>query len=289
MKVLITGKNGQLGWELSQYVPAGVELFALDSTELDISDELAVKSTITRIEPDVVINTAAYTAVDKAQEDSEKAYAVNALGPTYLAQACLNHQARLIHISTDFIFDGSQTTPYQTDGRPNPLGVYGASKLAAEVAVRQILSDAVIVRTAWVYSVHGSNFVKTMLRLMTEKSQLSVVYDQVGSPTWAAGLAKWLWAVVAKPEVVGTFHWTDAGVASWYDFALAIQELAMEKDLLHVAIPIRPIPTSAYPTPAKRPSFSVLDKNSAEQVGEMLTLHWRAQLAAMLDDLKTKG
>ncbi|MFT7314555.1 MAG: dTDP-4-dehydrorhamnose reductase, partial [Paraglaciecola sp.] len=201
------------------------------------------------------------------------------------AQACLTHQARLLHISTDFIFDGSKTTPYQTDDEANPLGIYGASKWAGEVAVRAILPEALIVRTAWVYSSHGHNFVKTMLRLMGEKPQLGIVYDQIGTPCWAAGLAKWLWAVAHKPAVSGTFHWTDAGIASWYDFAVAIQELAMEKGMLHTAIEIRPIPATAYPTPARRPSLSVLDKTSAEQAGDIVTRHWRAQLSDMLDRL----
>ncbi|MFQ3198446.1 MAG: dTDP-4-dehydrorhamnose reductase [Paraglaciecola sp.] len=285
MKVLVTGKNGQLGWELAQCMPDNMQLFALDSSELDISDEAGVDNTIARIKPDLVINTAAYTAVDKAEQEQEKAYAVNALGPQYIAQACLTHQARLLHISTDFIFDGSKTTPYQTDDEANPLGIYGASKWAGEVAVRAILPEALIVRTAWVYSSHGHNFVKTMLRLMGEKPQLGIVYDQIGTPCWAAGLAKWLWAVAHKPAVSGTFHWTDAGIASWYDFAVAIQELAMEKGMLHTAIEIRPIPATAYPTPARRPSLSVLDKTSAEQAGDIVTRHWRAQLSDMLDRL----
>jgi dTDP-4-dehydrorhamnose reductase len=143
----------------------------------------------------------------------------------------------------------------------------------------------VIVRTAWVYSANGNNFVKSMLRLMQEKPQLGIVYDQVGTPTWAKGLAQWLWTIAAKPEVTGTYHWTDAGVATWYDFAIAIQELGLEKGLLSNAIPVLPISTSAYPTPAKRPAFSVIDKSSAEEVSGLNTTHWRKQLSSMMDEI----
>jgi dTDP-4-dehydrorhamnose reductase len=149
----------------------------------------------------------------------------------------------------------------------------------------EILPSSVIVRTAWVYSAHGNNFVKSMLRFMAEKPTLGIVYDQIGSPTWAAGLATWLWAVVGKPQVCGVYHWTDAGVASWYDFAEAIQELAIEKGLLKHSIPISPIPASQYPTPAERPSFSVIDKTSAELAADVKTIHWRKQLSTMMDEL----
>ncbi|MDP5031877.1 dTDP-4-dehydrorhamnose reductase [Paraglaciecola sp.] len=286
MNVLVIGKNGQLAYEMLKSAPQNLNCVAVGRSELDISDLDEVNHAFTKYKPNVVINTAAYTAVDKAESDQEAAYAVNELGAANLAKICKEHGVRLLHVSTDFVFDGNQTTPYQTDDAVNPLGVYGASKLAGDQAVQRILPSSVIVRTAWVYSEHGNNFVKTMLRLMAEKPQLGIVYDQVGTPTWAAGLAKWLWAVVAKPEVSGMFHWTDAGVASWYDFAVAIQELAIQKGLLDKAIPIRPIPASAYPTPAKRPSFSVIDKTTAETASGLLAVHWRTQLSSMLDDLK---
>ncbi|MFQ3189772.1 MAG: dTDP-4-dehydrorhamnose reductase [Paraglaciecola sp.] len=186
---------------------------------------------------------------------------------------CKEQNVRLLHVFTDFVFDGTKTTPYQTDDATNPLGIYGASKLAGDLGVAQISPNSVIVRAAWVYSKHGNNFVKTMLRLMAEKPQLGIVSDQVGTPTWSAGLAKWLWAVVEKPDLSGIFHWTDAGVASWYDFAVAIQELAIEKGLLTNTIPILAIPASQYPTPAKRPSFSVIDKTSAETASGVQTIH----------------
>lgn len=286
MKVVITGKGGQLAWELQQLVPSGYEVISVGIDELDITNEVLVSQFIEQAAPDLVINAAAYTAVDKAEEDVETAYAVNESGIKYLANACKKSSARILHVSTDFVFDGSKTTPYQTNEKPNPINVYGASKLAGDIALHKVLPDkSVIVRTAWVYSLNGNNFVKSMLRLMQEKPQLGIISDQVGTPTWAKGLAQWLWAVASKPEVTGTYHWTDAGVASWYDFAIAIQELGLEKGLLTEAIPVLPIPTSAYPTPAKRPAFSVIDKTSAEEVSGLKTIHWRKQLSAMMDKL----
>jgi dTDP-4-dehydrorhamnose reductase len=286
MKVVITGKGGQLAWELEQIAPQGLEVISFGRKELDVSNESQVLEFIAKIKPDVLINAAAYTAVDKAEEDIDAAYAVNELGTKYLATACKSINARLLHVSTDFVFDGKSTTPYQTYSNPNPINVYGATKLAGEIALQAILPESsVIVRTAWVYSANGNNFVKSMLRLMQDKPQLGIIYDQVGSPTWAKGLAQWLWAVVDKPEVTGCYHWTDAGVASWYDFAIAIQELGIEKGLLKKVIPILPIPSSAYPTPAKRPAFSVIDKKTAEAKSGLNTVHWRKQLSSMMDDL----
>lgn len=286
MKVLITGKGGQLAWELAQLAPEEYEVISVDVAELDITNEKLVSDFISEKKPDLVINAAAYTAVDEAEKDIDRAYAVNELGVKYVAQTCKKIGARILHISTDFIFDGTSTSPYQIDAKPQPLNVYGASKLAGDIELNKILPEAsVIVRTAWVYSIHGNNFVKSMLRLMQEKAQLDIIYDQVGTPTWAKGLAQWLWIIASKPQVTGTYHWTDAGVASWYDFAVAIQELGLEKGLLNNAIPILPIPTSAYQTPAKRPAFSVIDKSSAEEVSGLNTTHWRKQLSAMMDEI----
>ncbi|MFL9806329.1 dTDP-4-dehydrorhamnose reductase [Vibrio cyclitrophicus] len=292
MKVLITGKGGQLAWELEQTAPAHLEVISFDAKQLDITNQAMVNETLITHSPDIVINAAAYTAVDKAETDQETAYAVNEKGSEFLALACKEINAKLIHVSTDFVFDGTKTTPYQTDDAPNPINVYGDSKLQGDLKISHILGEqACIIRTAWVYSTHGNNFVKTMLRLMAEKEQLGVVYDQVGTPTWAKGLAEMIWALVAKSTepnattATQIYHWTDAGVASWYDFAVAIQELAIEKAMLDKAIPVRPIPASAYPTPAKRPSFSVINKTSAEQASGVETVHWRKQLSAMLDEL----
>ncbi len=304
MNILITGKGGQLAWELEQTAPKQHTLHTFSAKQLDITDQHNVNEVLLSIKPDVVINAAAYTAVDKAETDKETAYAVNETGSEYLAKACKYIGAKLIHVSTDFVFDGTKTTPYQTDDKPNPINVYGDSKLQGDLKVSQILGEqATIIRTAWVYSTHGNNFVKTMLRLMSEKDQLGIVYDQVGTPTWAKGLAQMIWKLIEarsekreasssdslatrhSPLASQTLHWTDAGVASWYDFAQAIQELALEKDLLEKSIPIRPIPASSYPTPAKRPSFSVIDKTTAEMASQFNTTHWRAQLSSMLDEL----
>ncbi|MGY5449842.1 dTDP-4-dehydrorhamnose reductase [Agarivorans sp. MS3-6] len=298
MKVLVTGKGGQLAWELEQTKPANVELISLGLEELDITQQVAVQAAIGLHKPDIVINAAAYTAVDKAEADQATAFAVNELGAKYIAEACKQQGAYLMHISTDFVFSGNQTTPYQVDDQTKPINVYGASKLAGDIAVNETLAEqALIVRTAWVYSVNGNNFVKTMLRLMADKPELGIIYDQVGTPTWAKGLALWLWAMVAKqasnsvaadPQWQGRtpiYHWTDAGVASWYDFAVAIQELAIEKGLLGKAIPIKAIDASAYPLPAARPAFSVIDKHTAEQASGQNTVHWRQQLSSMMDQL----
>jgi len=296
MKILVTGKNGQLGSELQKTCPSNVELICFGSKELDISNAEQVNELLITHSPDIVINAAAYTAVDKAETDTDTAYAVNEQGAANLANTCKNIDAKLMHISTDFVFDGTSTMPYTASDATNPLGVYGASKLAGEQAINEILgSQATIVRTAWVYSFFGNNFVKTMLRLMAEKEQLGIVGDQVGTPTWAAGLANMLWALVAKAsseQVLNTenkatiLNWTDAGVASWYDFAVAIQELAIEQGLLTKSIPISAIPAASYPTPAKRPAFSVLNKAQAEEISGVKTVHWRAQLKAMLTELK---
>lgn len=292
IKALIIGKNGQLAWELIKTQPQHVEVVAYSSTELDIRDQHSVETTISLQSPDVVINAAAYTAVDKAETDAEQAFAVNESGAAYVAAACATHNIPLIHISTDFVFDGTQTTPYTKSDKTNPLGVYGASKLAGEQAViAHHPFNSTIIRTAWVYSSHGNNFVKTMLRLMQEKSQLGVVADQVGTPTWARGLARFIWTIIgrekrAQDEPSLLLNWTDAGVASWYDFAEAIQELALAKGLLTREIPIKPIPASSYPTPAKRPTFSVLDKSESHQIANMeFPIHWRKQLSQMLDEL----
>lgn len=287
MRILVVGKSGQLAWELGRSVPAGWQVTTHGHDELDIRYADQIREHIARHQPQVMINCAAYTAVDKAESDSATAYAVNESGVRNLALACRDQGVRLLHISTDFIFDGRANQPYGPDADANPLSVYGASKWAGEQLVRALLPESsVVVRTSWVYSSHGNNFVKTILRLAKEKPQIGVVADQIGSPTWAKGLADWLWVVAAKPEVAGVFHWSDAGVASWYDFAVAIQELGYAKGLLDKTVPINPILTEAYPVPACRPKYSVLDKHSAEEASGIKSVHWRQQLANMLEELK---
>ncbi len=295
MRVIVTGKGGQLAWELEQTLPLGVELYTFSVSELDITNAAQVNQIVNSHKPDVVINAAAYTAVDSAEHNQAKAFAVNRDGSENLAYACKQAGAKLIHVSTDFVFDGHKATPYVTEDRPNPINVYGESKLQGELKIGEILgSDATVIRTAWVYSAHGNNFVKTMLRLMAEKEKISVVYDQIGTPTWAKGLAKLIWKLVLNDRISAagdagkplTLQWTDGGVASWYDFAVAIQELALEKGILDKAIPVTAIATSDYPTPAERPSYSVMDKTFTENKSQVITVHWRKQLSEMLEELK---
>lgn len=286
-RVLITGANGQLGWELQRTVPHGYKPTLLDKGGLDIIDESAVACCVEELQPNLIINAAAYTAVDKAEEDQEAAYAVNATGAGNLARASAATGCRLIQISTDFVFDGSQSTPYLPTDRPSPLGVYGDSKLKGEKLVSEITNgQALILRTAWVYSCQGSNFVKSMLRIMDQHDHLRVVADQVGTPSWAKGIAQAIWALAGLGEAKGIYHWTDAGVASWYDFAVAIQEEALAIGLLKERVTISPIRTEDYPVAAQRPSYSVLDKTSTWKLLGDTAPHWRQSLRGMLLELK---
>jgi dTDP-4-dehydrorhamnose reductase len=285
MKAFITGANGQLGWELQRTVPNVWQVTAFSHTGLDITDSSSVAHVFRDIHPELVINSAAYTAVDKAEEESEKAYTVNALGAANIAKAAAGVNARLIHLSTDFVFDGLQSTPYGPDDTPHPIGVYGASKLEGEKQVTDILPDSLIIRTGWLYSAHGHNFVKTMLKLMNSREELTVVADQIGTPTWAKGLAKAIWDAAEKQNMKGIYHWTDGGLASWYDFAVAVQEEALELGVLKKAIPIKPIRTQDYSTPAKRPPYSVLDKTATWDALGYTANHWRLNLRKMLQEL----
>lgn len=283
MRILITGANGQLGHELQRNAPQNVELHALDRRALDISDGDAVAKTVARIAPHIIINAAAYTAVDKAETDHDAACAINRDGAAHLARAAQAQRARLLHVSTDFVFDGQGCTPYLPGQTPSPLGVYGASKLAGEQAVQHSGADALIIRTAWVYAAHGHNFVKTMLRLMRERPEVRVVADQIGSPTAAASLARALWALIAKNAAAGIYHYTDAGVASWYDLAHAVREITQTLSGETLA-PVYPIRTEDYPTPAQRPAYSVLDKTATTAlIGP--APHWREALSEVLREL----
>jgi len=287
MRVLITGANGQLGYELIRSAPETIELIAATRQDLDLQ-AVNLREQVLALKPDLIINAAAYTAVDRAESESEVAYAINARAVRSLALAAAELGATLLHVSTDFVFDGTSPVAYLPDQATSPLGVYGASKLAGEQALAEVDGlDACVVRTAWVYSTHGGNFVKTMLRLMAEKPSLSVVADQIGTPTWANGLARVLWALARMEQRPKRLHWTDLGVASWYDFAVAIQEEAIARGLLKNAIEVRPITTDEYPTPAQRPAFSVLDKRSTLTAlnGAVEAVHWRAALRTMLDEL----
>ncbi len=288
MTVVVTGANGQLGQALQASAPAGATLVPLGRADLDIGDSAAVGAKIAALAPTLIINAAAYTAVDKAQSDADAAHRINAQAPGHLAAAARASGAHFVHVSTDFVFDGAQGRPYAPDHATAPLGIYGASKLAGEAAVAAADPQALIVRTAWVYGVTGANFVRTMLRLMAERDEVRVVADQIGTPTYAASLAEAIWALVAA-GASGIHHWTDSGAASWYDFAVAIQEEALAIGLLDRIVPVTPIATADYPTPARRPSYSVLDKRSSIALIGHGAPHWRVNLRHMLGVIKANG
>lgn len=280
MKVLVAGAAGQLGRALAATAPAGVELVAPDEAAFDICSADSVAATVAAVRPALIVNAAAYTAVDRAESEPERAHAVNAEAAGRLAAAAAQAGARFAHVSTDFVFDGTLARPYRPDDAPNPLSVYGRSKLAGEQAVAAAHPGALILRTAWVHAAGGQNFVATMLRLMRERDEVRVVADQVGTPTHAASLARAIWALEAA-GAEGIHHWTDAGVASWYDFALAVGEEALALGLLDRAVPVIPIATADYPTPARRPGFAVLDKAATwALIGP--AAHWRVELRQML-------
>jgi len=283
MKVLIVGGKGQLGTTLTKSIHAEVNCVSLDLPEFDITDTRQSASVVEKEQPDVIVNASGYTAVDRAEEEVELAFAVNATGPENLALAAKQTGSRLIHVSTDYVFDGTSCTPYKPDTPCNPLGVYGTSKRQGETKIQSVLDDAVIIRTSWLYSQFGSNFVLTMLRLMKERDELKVVSDQIGAPTWTGTLAKAIWAAIDNPEISSIFHWSDAGVASWYDFAVAIQEEAFSLGILNRQIPIRPISNEQFPAPVKRPPYSVLDCTASWQELNIDPIHWRLALKRMLD------
>lgn len=277
-RILVAGAGGQLGIALQQQMSRGVELLAPDRGRLDITDAGAVTEAIRDFRPDWIINAAAYTAVDKAESEPEAAFAINRDGAANLARAAGEVGARMVQISTDYVFDGTLARPCRPDDPVNPVNVYGESKLAGEIATREILGDdLLILRTAWVYAPHGRNFLTTMLRLMRERSELKVVEDQVGTPTSALTLSSTILSALEK-EITGTHHWTDAGVASWYDFACAIRDLATEAGLKLGVRRVLPITTADYPTPARRPACSLLDKQSLRMAIADDGMHWREAL-----------
>lgn len=285
MKVVVTGAAGQLGQALLQINP-GHEICALRHNELDIADTESVSRLLGSFNPQLIINAAAYTAVDRAESEADKAMKANATGPEVLAKVAIGCGARFIHISTDFVFDGTKSRPYLPTDAVNPLGMYGRSKaIGEELVMTASRGQAVIIRTSWVYASQGQNFVKTILRLAREKEALTVIADQVGTPTWAPSLAQFVWAVASRRGLQGLFHWSDAGVSSWYDFAVAIQEEAVQLGLLPKAIPIQPITSEEYPLPAVRPAYSVLNKRASIAAAELTPAHWRVNLRLMLKEL----
>jgi dTDP-4-dehydrorhamnose reductase len=286
MKVLLTGAAGQLGQALIQAKPAEVELIACSRAELDLADPQACGAAVRLHRPEWVLNAGAYTAVDRAEQEPELAQAVNAGAPAAFAEALVATGGRLLQVSTDFVFNGAQGSPYRPDQRRDPLGVYGASKAAGEVAALQ-LAGARVLRTSWVYGPVGQNFCRTMLRLHRERPQIGVVADQVGCPTSTHTLAAACWRAIGLGAPAGAdqpriLHWSDAGAASWYDFAVAIGELGVAAGLLERAASVRPLTSAEYPTPAQRPSYSLLDCSASRAALGLEPQHWRAALAQVL-------
>ncbi len=290
MKILVSGKNGQLGKELQDIASlyTSYQFIFFDKDELNIADEHALANIFKKYTPAFFINCAAYTAVDKAETEQEKAYAINAEAVGNIAKQCHQFHTKLIHISTDYVFDGKGTQPYKEDDATNPVNYYGHTKWLGEQLALNNNPGTIVIRTSWVYSKYGNNFVKTMLRLMKERKEINVVNDQVGSPTYARDLAEAIMEIVnsenvdtshLSPLTSHIFHFSNDGIISWYDFAVAIKEI---KQLDCV---INPIPTTSYPTPAKRPAYSGLDKTKIENTFNIQIKGWRKSLSECLQAL----
>ena len=292
MKVLITGAKGQLGQELVRLgQQADFEIHSLSRQQLDITKKNQIQQIFKRISPSMVINAAAYTQVDRAENESDLAYAVNNNGPAYLARYCADNQLTLIHISTDYVFDGTKGRPYQESDPIAPLGVYGQSKAQGETAIRSILPKHIIIRTSWLYGVYGNNFVKTILKLASEKTALRVVADQFGSPTSAADLAKAVLTIVRKisaNEIYdwGTYHYCCKGITTWHGLAGKVIELAAPYATLQ-AQQIEAITTAEWPTAAKRPPYSVLDCTRLERQFGIVPAPWQQSLKHTIDRIFT--
>lgn len=293
VKVLLVGSQGQVGQDLYQVLAPMAEVMAVGRSELDLRYPDKIRQVLKSASPEIVINAAAYTAVDQAEAEVETAYAINATAPQVMAETAQSLGATLIHLSTDYVFDGAKGRPYQVQDPPQPLGVYGQSKLAGEQEVQRYQRH-MILRTAWVYGVYGKgNFVKTMLRLGAERPELRVVADQVGTPTWSRHIAEAVAHLVqaateASDGLYGIYHFTDSGVCSWYDFAIAIFEEAYRLALLTQKPEVLPITTADYPTPAQRPSYSVLDSSRIRGLLNEPPPHWRQALRTMLKTLKAQ-
>lgn len=282
MNILVTGCNGQLGNEiqlLEKEYPQHT-YFNTDVAELDITNQLAVNDFINRHAIDGVINCAAYTAVDKAESDKELCTSLNTVAPSYLAAAIDKRGGWIIHVSTDYVFDGTHHTPYVETDTPSPDSVYGSTKLAGELGVSKFCKKHMIIRTAWLYSAFGNNFVKTMIRLGKEKTELGVIFDQIGTPTYARDLAVTIMTAVDKGIETGVYHFSNEGVISWYDFTKAIHRIAGIKDCK-----VRPLHTSEYPTAANRPAYSVLDKTKIKQTYGIEIPYWEDSLKECIERL----
>jgi dTDP-4-dehydrorhamnose reductase len=286
VKALVVGRTGQLAHELLNCVPPDVDATSLDRGALDLMNPASVELVVTQYSPNVVINAAAYTAVDLAESESNVAYAVNESAVAEMARVCASVGCRFVHLSTDFVFDGRSNRPYRADDPPNPISVYGASKLAGEQRISTTPQlDWRVIRTAWVYSARGKNFLLTMLRLFAERAEVRVVADQVGTPTSAASLAACVWKAAIDDGPAALMHYTDAGVASWFDFAVGIYEEGIALGLLNKSVNIVPITTAEYPTPARRPHYSVLDKSETLKRLSIAPVHWRIKLREVMKGL----
>ena len=287
MRILVTGSTGQLGFEvLGAFSQSGHEIMAPARQELDFLNPDEVADRVRRLQPDWVINCAAYTQVDRAESEVEHAFVINRDSVAQLAGAVAGYGGNLLQVSTDFVFDGEQSRPYREEDDARPLGVYGRSKWEGEQAVRAVLPEAIILRTAWVYGIHGHNFVKTILRVAREGKPLKVVNDQLGSPTWARDIAGAIRALV-QHRARGTYHYTNAGSTSWHGFASAILAEATEAGFALKTDSVEAISTSGYPTPARRPAYSVLDTGKIESLLTAPIPHWRDSLNRMLKELQT--
>lgn len=283
MNILLTGCNGQLGNEIQLLEKdyGQHRFFNTDVAELDITNQLAVADFVGRNEIDGIINCAAYTAVDKAEDNKELCTTLNTVAPAYLAAAVEKRGGWIVQVSTDYVFNGKAHKPYVETDTPSPDSVYGSTKLAGELGVQKFCKRAMVIRTAWLYSAFGNNFVKTMIRLGKERAELGVVFDQIGTPTYAGDLAKAIMTAVEKGIKPGVYHFSNEGVTSWYDFTKAIHRIAGI-----TTCKVRPIHTSEYPTPANRPHFSVLDKTKIKETYDMEIPYWEDSLHKCIEKLK---
>lgn len=285
MNILLTGASGQIGSELINTCPGSIHLVPFDKDSLNISDYEKVLEIVNTYKPDVVINSAAYTSVELAETEEQLAFQVNKNGVSNLALACAANNIRLIHYSTDYIFDGKKTSPYTIQDKPNPINIYGQSKLEGEREALKINRDKVlIIRTSWIYSKYGNNFVTTMLRLMKNKGQINVIKDQYGTPTWARSVANITWEFVSNPETNGIFHFCDEGSTNWFEFAMAIQEEAIKFNMIEHPAKIIPIESKEYHSKVKRPSYSVLDCEKTWELINAKPDNWRIALGKMMTD-----
>lgn len=299
-RILLTGSDGQVGQELQKTLESWGTVIGVGRNTLDLAQPAAIQQILHQVKPDLIVNAAAYTAVDRAETEPAAAEAINAIAPAIMAESAQQLGADLIHISTDYVFDGQKNTPYTEQDSPNPVSVYGHTKLGGEQAIQQAwlhrpadrTNSYFILRTAWVYGVHGkSNFVKTMLKLGSEREQIRVVSDQLGTPTWSQHLAQAIAQLIPKltPEASGTYHFANSGAASWYDFAIAIFEEAEQLGFPLKVQSVIPITTAEYPTPAQRPAYSILGCAKVSTLLETHPPHWKTALRQMLIELRANN